>query len=133
MKQLGLLIRLIIGIIAGILIGMCGRWFGIADTDVLRYHHPPAGNLYLAVLNLPVIHDPADHPVVHHGRHGRAWQEGQPSVRSDPAAGLRYNDVISGLLTFFIGKAVPAGDLFKPITGDVLESNAFEPLFTIDR
>ena len=32
MKQLGLLIRLIIGIIAGILIGMCGQWFGIADT-----------------------------------------------------------------------------------------------------
>lgn len=31
-KQLGLLIRLIIGIIAGILIGMCGQWFGIADT-----------------------------------------------------------------------------------------------------
>ena len=32
MKQLGLLVRLIIGIIAGMLIGLCGGWFGIADT-----------------------------------------------------------------------------------------------------
>ena len=32
MKQLGLLIRLIIGIIAGMLIGLCGGWFGIADS-----------------------------------------------------------------------------------------------------
>ena len=32
MKQLGLLIRLIIGIIAGTLIGLCGGWFGIADS-----------------------------------------------------------------------------------------------------
>ena len=32
MKQLGLLIRLIIGIIAGTLIGLCGDWFGIADS-----------------------------------------------------------------------------------------------------
>ena len=57
---------------------------------VLRYHHPPTGNLYFAVLNLPVVHDPADYPVVHHGRHGRLGKKGQPSVRSDPAAGLRY-------------------------------------------
>ena len=32
MKQLGLLIRLIVGIIAGTLIGLCGGWFGIADS-----------------------------------------------------------------------------------------------------
>ena len=38
---------------------------------------------------------------------------------------------ISGFLTFFIGKAfLPS--LIKPITGDVLESNAFEPFFTIE-
>lgn len=80
-KQLGLLIRLIIGIIAGILIGMCGQWFGIADTAFFGCHHPPAGNLYLAVLDLPVIHDPADHPVVHHGRHGQSLAR-RPTVCS---------------------------------------------------
>ena len=38
---------------------------------------------------------------------------------------------ISGFLTFFIGKAfLPS--LIKPITGDILESNAFEPFFTIE-
>ena len=32
MKQLGLLIRLIIGIIAGTIIGLSGGWLGIADS-----------------------------------------------------------------------------------------------------
>ena len=39
--------------------------------------------------------------------------------------------VLSGFLTFLIGKAV-LPSLIQPITGDVLESNAFQPFFTIE-
>ena len=91
MKQLGLLIRLIIGIIAGILIGMCGQWFGIADTaffvTIIRLL-ATFTSLFSTFLSfmIPLI-------ILSFITVGmaEAWQEGQPSVRSDPAAGLRYN------------------------------------------
>ena len=129
MKQLGLLIRLIIGIIAGILIGMCGQWFGIADTaffvTIIRLL-ATFTSLFSTFLSfmIPLI-------ILSFITVGMAELGKKANRLFGLTLLLAYGTtVISGLLTFFIGKAVLPG-LIQPITGDVLESNAFEPLFTI--
>ena len=128
-KQLGLLIRLIIGIIAGILIGMCGQWFGIADTaffvTIIRLL-ATFTSLFSTFLSfmIPLI-------ILSFITVGMAELGKKANRLFGLTLLLAYGTtVISGLLTFFIGKAVLPG-LIQPITGDVLESNAFEPLFTI--
>ena len=129
MKQLGLLIRLIIGIIAGILIGMCGQWFGIADTaffvTIIRLL-ATFTSLFSTFLSFMIPLIILSFITVSMAELGK---------KANRLFGLTLllaygTTVISGLLTFFIGKAVLPG-LIQPITGDVLESNAFEPLFTI--
>ncbi|WP_417002703.1 cation:dicarboxylate symporter family transporter, partial [Agathobaculum sp.] len=129
MKQLGLLIRLIIGIIAGILIGMCGHWFGIADTaffvTIIRLL-ATFTSLFSTFLSfmIPLI-------ILSFITVGMAELGKKANRLFGLTLLLAYGTtVISGLLTFFIGKAVLPG-LIQPITGDVLESNAFEPLFSI--
>ena len=129
MKQLGLLIRLIIGIIAGILIGMCGQWFGIADTaffvTIIRLL-ATFTSLFSTFLSfmIPLI-------ILSFITVGMAELGKKANRLFGLTLLLAYGTtVISGLLTFFIGKAVLPG-LIQPITGDVLESNAFEPLFSI--
>ena len=130
MKQLGLLVRLIIGIIAGMLIGLCGGWFGIADTTgfvaVIRLL-ATFTSLFSTFLSfmIPLI-------IIAFITVGMA-ELGQKANRLfGLTLLLAYGTTtISGFLTFFIGKAfLPS--LIKPITGDVLESNAFEPFFTIE-
>lgn len=128
-KQLGLLIRLIIGIIAGILIGMCGQWFGIADTGFfvtiirLLATFTSLFSTFLSFM-IPLI-------ILSFITVGMAELGKKANRLFGLTLLLAYGTtVISGLLTFFIGKAVLPG-LIQPITGDVLESNAFEPLFTI--
>ena len=129
MKQLGLLIRLIIGIIAGILIGMCGQWFGIADTaffvTIIRLL-ATFTSLFSTFLSfmIPLI-------ILSFITVGMAELGKKANRLFGLTLLLAYGTSVSaGLLTFFIGKAVLPG-LIQPITGDVLESNAFEPLFTI--
>lgn len=65
------------------------------------------------------------------GRYGRAWQEGQSSVRSDLVASSTYGNnhtqVISGLLTFFIGKGRLCWGLFSPSPAMYLRAR-LEPL-----
>ena len=130
MKQLGLLVRLIIGIIAGMLIGLCGGWFGIADTTgfvaVIRLL-ATFTSLFSTFLSfmIPLI-------IIAFITVGMA-ELGQKANRLfGLTLLLAYGTTtISGFLTFFIGKAfLPS--LIKPITGAVLESNAFEPFFTIE-
>ena len=130
LKQLGLLIRLIIGIIAGMLIGLCGGWFGIADSTgfvaVIRLL-ATFTSLFSTFLSfmIPLI-------IIAFITVGMA-ELGQKANRLfGLTLLLAYGTTtISGFLTFFIGKAfLPS--LIKPITGDVLESNAFEPFFTIE-
>ena len=128
-KQLGLLIRLIIGIIAGILIGMCGQWFGIADTGFfvaiirLLATFTSLFSTFLSFM-IPLI-------ILSFITVGMAELGKKANRLFGLTLLLAYGTtVISGLLTFFIGKAVLPG-LIQPITGDVLESNAFEPLFSI--
>ena len=130
MKQLGLLVRLIIGIIAGMLIGLCGGWFGIADTTgfvaVIRLL-ATFTSLFSTFLSfmIPLI-------IIAFITVGMAELGKKANRLFGLTLLLAYGTTtISGFLTFFIGKAfLPS--LIKPITGDILESNAFEPFFTIE-
>lgn len=130
MKQLGLLIRLIIGIIAGTIIGLTGGWLGIADSAgfvaVIRAF-ATFTSLFSTFLTfmIPLI-------ILAFVSVGMA-ELGQKANRLFLLTlGLAYGTtVLSGFVTFFIGKAA-LPSLIQPITGDVLESNAFEAFFTIE-
>ena len=130
MKQLGLLIRLIIGIIAGTLIGLCGGWFGIADSTafiaIVRLF-ATFTSLFSTFLTfmIPLI-------ILSFITVGMAELGKKANRLFGITLLLAYGTtVISGFLTFLIGKAV-LPSLIQPITGDVLESNAFQPFFTIE-
>lgn len=130
MKQLGLLIRLIVGIIAGTLIGLCGSWFGIADSAafiaVVR-SFATFTSLFSTFLSfmIPLI-------ILSFITVGMAELGKKANRLFGITLLLAYGTtVISGFLTFLIGKAV-LPSLIQPITGDVLESNAFQPFFTIE-
>ena len=106
-KQLGLLIRLIIGIIAGILIGMCGQWFGIIR---LLATFTSLFSTFLSFM-IPLI-------ILSFITVGMAELGKKANRLFGLTLLLAYGTtVISGLLTFFIGKAVLPG-LIQPITGD---------------
>lgn len=130
MKQLGLLIRLIIGIIAGTLIGLCGGWFGIADSTAfiaivcLFATFTSLFSTFLTFM-IPLI-------ILSFITVGMAELGKKANRLFGITLLLAYGTtVISGFLTFLIGKAV-LPSLIQPITGDVLESNAFQPFFTIE-
>ena len=130
MKQLGLLIRLIIGIVAGTLIGLCGGWFGIADSTafiaVVRLF-ATFTSLFSTFLSfmIPLI-------ILSFITVGMAELGKKANRLFGITLLLAYGTtVVSGFLTFLIGKAV-LPSLIQPITGDVLESNAFQPFFTIE-
>ena len=130
MKQLGLLIRLIIGIIAGTLIGLSGGWLGIADSAgfiaVIRAF-ATFTSLFSTFLSfmIPLI-------IIAFVTVGMAELGKKANRLFLLTLGLAYGTTVaSGFITFFIGR-VTLPSLIQPITGDVLESNAFEPLFTIE-
>ena len=129
MKQLGLLIRLIIGIVAGTLIGLCGGWFGIADSTafiaVVRLF-ATFTSLFSTFLSfmIPLI-------ILSFITVGMAELGKKANRLFGITLLLAYGTtVVSGFLTFLIGKAV-LPSLIQPITGDVLESNAFQPFFGV--
>ena len=130
MKQLGLLIRLIIGIIAGTIIGLSGGWLGIADSTgfiaVIRAF-ATFTSLFSTFLSfmIPLI-------IVAFVTVGMAELGKKANRLFLLTLGLAYGTtVLSGFITFFIGR-VTLPSLIQPITGDVLESNAFDPFFTIE-
>ena len=130
MKQLGLLIRLIIGIIAGTIIGLSGGWLGIADSAgfiaVIRAF-ATFTSLFSTFLSfmIPLI-------IIAFVTVGMAELGKKANRLCLLTLGLAYGTTVaSGFITFFIGR-VTLPSLIQPITGDVLESNAFEPLFTIE-
>ena len=130
MKQLGLLIRLIIGIIAGTIIGLSGGWLGIADSAgfiaVIRAF-ATFTSLFSTFLSfmIPLI-------IIAFVTVGMAELGKKANRLFLLTLGLAYGTTVaSGFITFFIGR-VTLPSLIQPITGDVLESNAFEPLFTIE-
>lgn len=129
MKQLGLLIRLLIGILAGMLIGLCGGWFGIADSTgfvaVVRVF-ATFTSLFSTFLSfmIPLI-------ILSFITVGMAELGKKANRLFGITLLLAYGTTVaSGFLTFLIGKAV-LPSLIQPITGDILESNAFQPFFTI--
>lgn len=130
MKQLGLLTRLIAGILIGTLIGLCGGWFGIADTvwfvAIVRLF-ATFTSLFSTFLSfmIPLI-------ILSFITVGMAELGKKANRLFGLTLLLAYGTtVLSGLITFLIGKAaLPL--LIQPITGDVLESNAFTPFFSIE-
>lgn len=130
MKHLGLLVRLIAGIVIGTLIGLCGGWFGISDSSgfimVIRLF-ATFTSLFSTFLSfmIPLI-------IVSFITVGMAELGKKANRLFGLTLLLAYGTtVLSGVLTFLIGKAVLPG-IIKPIEGDILESSAFAPLFTID-
>ena len=130
MKQFGLLIRLIAGILIGTLIGLCGGWFGIADSVgfvALVRVFATFTTLFSTFLSfmIPLI-------ILSFITVGMAELGKKANRLFGLTLLLAYGTtVLSGLLTFLIGRVVLPG-IIQPITGDVLESNAFQPFFTIE-
>ena len=130
MKQLGLLIRLIIGIIAGTIIGLAGGWLGVADSvgfiAVIRAF-ATFTSLFSTFLSfmIPLI-------ILSFITVGMAELGKKANRLFGLTLLLAYGTtIVSGFLTFFIGRAA-LPSLIQPITGDIMESNAFEPFFTIE-
>ena len=130
MKQLGLLIRLIIGIIAGTIIGLAGGWLGVADSvgfiAVIRAF-ATFTSLFSTFLSfmIPLI-------ILSFITVGMAELGKKANRLFGLTLLLAYGTtVVSGFLTFFIGRAA-LPSLIQPITGDIMESNAFESFFTIE-
>lgn len=130
MKQLGLLIRLIIGIIAGTIIGLAGGWLGVADSvgfiAVIRAF-ATFTSLFSTFLSfmIPLI-------ILSFITVGMAELGKKANRLFGLTLLLAYGTtVVSGFLTFFIGRAA-LPSLIQPITGDIMESNAFEPFFAIE-
>lgn len=130
MKHLGLLARLIAGILTGTLIGLCGGWFGIADTTgfiVIVRLFATFTSLFSTFLSfmIPLI-------ILSFITVGMAELGKKANRLFGLTLLLAYGTtVLSGLLTFLLGKAV-LPSVIRPITGDIMESNAFAPFFTIE-
>lgn len=130
MKHLGLLARLIAGIVIGTLIGLSGSVFGIADTipfiTVVRLF-ATFTSLFSTFLSfmIPLI-------ILSFITVGMAELGKKANRLFGLTLLLAYGTtVLSGILTFLLGKAL-LPSIIQPITGDIMESNAFEPLFSID-
>lgn len=130
MKHFGLLARLITGIVLGTLLGLCGGWFGISESvgfvSVVRLL-TTFSSLFSSFLSfmIPLI-------IVSFITVGLAELGKKANRLFGITLLLAYGTtVISGFVAFFIGKAaLPM--LIQPISGHVLESNAFEPFFSIE-
>ena len=130
MKHFGLLARLITGIVFGTLLGLCGGWFGISESvgfvSVVRLL-TTFSSLFSSFLSfmIPLI-------IVSFITVGLAELGKKANRLFGITLLLAYGTtVISGFVAFFIGKtALPM--LIQPISGHVLEANAFEPFFSIE-
>lgn len=130
MKHFGLLARLITGIVFGTLLGLCGGWFGISESvgfvSVVRLL-TTFSSLFSSFLSfmIPLI-------IVSFITVGLAELGKKANRLFGITLLLAYGTtVISGFVAFLIGKtALPM--LIQPISGHVLEANAFEPFFSIE-
>jgi len=129
-KHLGLLVRLLAGIIIGTLIGSCGGWLGIADSNVfiiivrLFATFTSLFSTFLSFM-IPLI-------ILSFITVGMAELGKKANRLFGLTLLLAYGTtVLSGLLTFILGKAV-LPFIIQPITGDIMESNAFAPFFSIE-
>ena len=130
MKHFGLLARLITGIVFGTLLGLCGGWFGISESvgfvSVVRLL-TTFSSLFSSFLSfmIPLI-------IVSFITVGLAELGKKANRLFGITLLLAYGTtVISGFVAFFIGKAALLM-LIQPISGHVLEANAFEPFFSIE-
>lgn len=129
MKHFGLLARLLTGIIAGILIGSLGQLGGIGETTaftaVIRLF-ATFNSLFSTFLSflIPLI-------IVSFVSVGMADLGRKANKLFGITLLLAYGTTCcSGLVAFAVGRVLLPG-LIQPITGNVLESNAAEPFFTL--
>ncbi len=130
MKHLGLLVRLIAGIIIGTVIGLCGEVFGIAGSvpfiTVVRLF-ATFTSLFSTFLSfmIPLI-------ILSFITVGMAELGKKANRLFGLTLLLAYGTtVLSGLLTFLLGKTV-LPSIIQPISGNIMESNAFQPFFSLD-
>ncbi len=130
MKHLGLLTRLIAGILIGTLIGLSGAWLGAADSAIfvtIVRLFATFTSLFSTFLSfvIPLI-------ILSFITVGMADLGKKANKLFGLTLLLAYGTtVLSGIITFLIGKAT-LPSFIRPITGELLESNAFTPLFSIE-
>ncbi len=127
---MGLLVRLIAGIIIGTVIGLCGGVFGIADSvpfiTIVRLF-ATFTSLFSTFLSfmIPLI-------ILSFITVGMAELGKKANRLFGLTLLLAYGTtVLSGLLTFLLGKTV-LPSIIQPISGNIMESNAFQPFFSLD-
>ncbi len=130
MKHLGLLVRLIAGIIIGTVIGLCGGVFGIADSvpfiTIVRLF-ATFTSLFSTFLSfmIPLI-------ILSFITVGMAELGKKANRLFGLTLLLAYGTtVLSGIITFLLGKTV-LPYIIQPISGNIMESNAFQPFFSLD-
>lgn len=130
MKHLGLLTRLVAGIVIGTLIGLLGGLLGIGDsvgfTAIVRLF-ATFNSLFSTFLSflIPLI-------ILSFVTVGLAELGRKANRLFGITLALAYGTTVcSGFLAFLLGKAILPG-LIQPITGDIMESAAAQPFFSID-
>ncbi|MCB6366954.1 dicarboxylate/amino acid:cation symporter [Intestinibacillus massiliensis] len=130
MKHLGLLTRLIAGIIIGTVIGLLGGWLGVADsvgfTSVVRLF-ATFNSLFSTFLSflIPLI-------ILSFVTVGLAELGKKANRLFGVTLLLAYGTTVcSGFLTFLLGKAL-LPSLIQPISGDIAEAASAQPFFSID-
>ncbi len=130
MKQFKLLIRLLCGMAGGMLIGLAGGWFGVAQSGAyqmlirLFVTFTSLFSTFLSFL-IPLL-------IVSFVAVGLADLGKKANKLFGVTLALAYGTtVLSGFVAYWVAKTILP--LFiQPITGHVLEANGFAPLFTID-
>lgn len=130
MKHFGLLIKLIAGILLGTVVGLLGSLFGISDSGayiaVIRLL-ATFNSLFSQFLSflIPLI-------ILSFVTVGLAELGKKANRLFGITLILAYGTtVLSGLVTFFVGKAL-LPSLIQPITGHLIETSGFPSYFTIE-
>lgn len=129
-KKLGLLPRLLIGIVVGIILGSLGGWFGFADSTVyvgfvrLYATFTAIFSSFLSFI-IPLL-------IISFVSVGLADLGQKANKLFGITLLLAYvSTVIAGFASFFLGKAT-LPFLIEKITGAAIEGSTFDPIFTIE-
>lgn len=129
MKHFGLLARLLLGIVAGVVIGSLGMIGGFGDTAVFAFiirALATFNSLFSTFLSfiIPLI-------IVSFVSVGLADLGRKANKLFGITLLLAYGTTVcSGILVFLLGKAV-LPSLISPITGNIMESNGVSAFFSI--
>lgn len=130
MKHFGLLIKLLLGIVLGMFVGILGSWFGISEN--IAYIAIVRGfatfnSLFSTFLTflIPLI-------ILSFVTVGLADLGKKANRLFGVTLLLAYGStVVSGFITFFIGKLI-LPSIIEPVSGTIAESTAVEPFFSLE-